>query len=243
MDLPDLLKLPAGLQSSGDPVRKNPFPNEDPRHKVWEDATHDAEEELHRFNSGHLKTRPDPSDLGVSWMCDLVVGKFDIWAKRGVQVLWSDDAVRTYDKWLLNYAQSWLRKIRAFFPTSIPIETLLRELRLRLIARVEWWKGEARKYVAPQRHGLATTRVPSGPEPKATRWQEIEVIFLSDERVQIEIGAHTETRNYAEMGFANKQNGKPRLAWGTLRYLARVERSAQDSPGPQPRVDQGRETY
>jgi hypothetical protein len=46
------------------------------------------------------------------------------------------------------------------------------------------------------------------------------IVFLSDERVQIWVGSRPETRNYAEMGFNNKKNGAPVLAWQTLRAIA-----------------------
>jgi hypothetical protein len=55
-------------------------------------------------------------------------------------------------------------------------------------------------------------------------WAAIEVLFLSDERVQIRNGAHTETRNYAELGFADRRvvrgNTKPNVAWVALCAMA-----------------------
>jgi hypothetical protein len=56
-------------------------------------------------------------------------------------------------------------------------------------------------------------------------WAAIEVLFLSDERVQIRKGAHTETRNYAELGFADRRvergkRPKPNVAWVALRAMA-----------------------
>jgi hypothetical protein len=61
-----------------------------------------------------------------------------------------------------------------------------------------------------------------GAKPQAHKWEDIEISFLSDERVQITMGAQSETRNYAEMGFASKQNGTPVLAWTTLRTMAQA---------------------
>jgi hypothetical protein len=58
------------------------------------------------------------------------------------------------------------------------------------------------------------------PVLQADNWEDIEILFLSDERVQITLGTQTETRNYEEMGFASKQNGKPVLAWVALREMA-----------------------
>ena len=60
------------------------------------------------------------------------------------------------------------------------------------------------------------------PAAQARDWGDIEISFLSDERVEITVGIHTETHNYAEMGFASKLNGKPVLAWETLRAMAQA---------------------
>jgi hypothetical protein len=57
---------------------------------------------------------------------------------------------------------------------------------------------------------------------KAQEWEDIEISFLSDERVQITTGNQTETRNYGELGFMDKRGGKPNEAWKLLRTLARA---------------------
>jgi hypothetical protein len=51
-------------------------------------------------------------------------------------------------------------------------------------------------------------------------WESMEICFLSEERVQIKTGCKSETRNYAEMGFDDRRNGKPDRAWAVLRVLA-----------------------
>jgi hypothetical protein len=55
---------------------------------------------------------------------------------------------------------------------------------------------------------------------EVSTWEELEIRFLSDERVQLTVGVYTETRNYAELGFEDGRNHKPNLAWETLRSLA-----------------------
>jgi hypothetical protein len=55
---------------------------------------------------------------------------------------------------------------------------------------------------------------------KPQEWEDLEISFLSEERVQIMIGDQTETRNYGELGFMDKRGGKPNQAWGLLRTLA-----------------------
>jgi len=155
----DLLRLPDGFRSSGDPVERNPFSDEDPRHNVWADATQKAEQRLRAFNAagmGLLKdVQPTTEDQARKIVSahygHLVTGKFDIWAKRGVNVLWSEPEVRAFDVWLAQYANAWLNEIRQIFPPELGnIAWLLEELRILLIQRIEFWKSEARKYLIEQ---------------------------------------------------------------------------------------------
>jgi hypothetical protein len=73
----------------------------------------------------------------------------------------------------------------------------------------------------------------------AAGWDGIEISFLSDERVQIRKGASTETRNYAELGFADHRNEKPNWAWAMLRDLAKVRGTMASAPADQdwPKVE------
>jgi hypothetical protein len=52
------------------------------------------------------------------------------------------------------------------------------------------------------------------------RWEDLEIRFLSEERVQVSAPGRLETRNYAEMGFLDRRSGQPTLGWGALRLLA-----------------------
>jgi hypothetical protein len=52
------------------------------------------------------------------------------------------------------------------------------------------------------------------------KWEDIEITFLSDERVQICNGGNRETRNYTEFGFEDGRSGKPNRAWEALRVLS-----------------------
>jgi hypothetical protein len=71
-------------------------------------------------------------------------------------------------------------------------------------------------------------------EPPATRtvegvWEDIEISFLSDERVEVKIGTQVRTLNYAEMGFRDRRSGNPNQAWGLLRALAHAGGGIPDS--------------
>ncbi len=56
--------------------------------------------------------------------------------------------------------------------------------------------------------------------PESKSWSDIQIWFLSEHRVQISVCGSIETRNYAEWGFEDRRNGKPRAAWKTLSELA-----------------------
>jgi len=71
-------------------------------------------------------------------------------------------------------------------------------------------------------------------------WEHIEIMFLSDERVQIRIGKSIETRNYAEFGFQDGRNQNPNRAWETLRRLAELRgviRDGTEGRLPWPKVE------
>jgi len=55
----------------------------------------------------------------------------------------------------------------------------------------------------------------------AAKWEDVEITFLSDHRVQIRInGKLEEPANYAELGFDDGRSQNPNKAWLTLRSLA-----------------------
>jgi hypothetical protein len=55
-------------------------------------------------------------------------------------------------------------------------------------------------------------------QPK--NWGEVEICFISDLRLQITVGAHTNSLNYGEFGLEDRRSRIPNLAWLTLRSLA-----------------------
>jgi hypothetical protein len=72
------------------------------------------------------------------------------------------------------------------------------------------------KRARPAKSGVVT--VPFA--PPGTCWEDVRITFLSDERVEIQIGSQRETRNYEEMGFGDRRNGTPTKSWILLRGLA-----------------------
>ena len=90
----------------------------------------------------------------------MIVAKYDIWAERGVSVVWSDPEIRAFDPWLVNYANEWLVMARDNPPPFVPPYVFLGLLRRSLGSRVEHWKAEARRYVAEARRYVASQEAP-----------------------------------------------------------------------------------
>jgi hypothetical protein len=96
----------------------------------------------------------------------------------------------------------------------------------RFEARYRHWQAEALEGILR----TATVSSPKGRDPVGvSNWEDVEIEFLSDERVQIWTGSKSETRNYGEMGFADKRDGKPNQSWVILRTMAQLGGTLADS--------------
>lgn len=60
----------------------------------------------------------------------------------------------------------------------------------------------------------------SAQDGQSKAWPEIEIAFLSDERIEICSRGERKTCNYGELGFEDRRSGKPNRAWVMLRQLA-----------------------
>jgi hypothetical protein len=113
----------------------------------------------------------------------------------------------------------------------------------RLIARAE----VPGKTVVPQ-PGLGLARAP---RLQLSKWTDLTICFVSDERVEVlVVGKPAETRNYAEMGFADRRSKKatkPIRAWTVLKSLTerqgKIPKAAGSSGWPkiEKRVEEIRE--
>ncbi len=149
-------RLPAALRASAvsrwshrDAVEGgNPFPTRDRRHEPWDTATRRAKEALLGFDAelaAHAKITSDPDVYRVQ-LLGLAEGRFDVWARRGLSVVWSDGALRDYEQWLVDYTGNWLQYVRETCP-GIDVDA---DLRARLGDRAEYWVREAREMLARQ---------------------------------------------------------------------------------------------
>ncbi len=87
--------------------------------------------------------------------------------------------------------------------------------------------GTARQE-APGQGPKRQESLPAPRQPGAvSSWDEIEIRFLSDHRIEVKLGASIETYNYHEIGFADRRakegTPKPNEAWTTLRALAEAD--------------------
>jgi len=178
----DGFRLPEAFSSSGDPVEGNPFPLENPRHKVWSEATRAAEMEIAAVSAQSMARTSNFSEFmkhplsPYEWLVAPVLVKFDIWAKRGIQVVWTDPEVLLFDKWLVEFANGWLDELSKFLDRRPPpfsrLEVLTQATNA-LGAKVHQWKLEARRYRELQREWAAKTAAPPsttvGPEVKKLR--------------------------------------------------------------------------
>ena len=111
-------RLPESFSQTDDPVGGNPYPQQHPAHEVWAGATRRAEAEISRINAeAAASLTPDTAN---DWMQGLAVAKFGVWAKRGVQVIWTDEALRAYERWLVDYANAWIDSISRYLASRPP---------------------------------------------------------------------------------------------------------------------------
>ena len=133
----------------------------------------------------------------------------------------------------------------------------------RIEARARRWIGEGYKQLvsqrpaisegrttalqavaAPEEEGTATVAPSNGRRQNyaestldPTRWEDIELIFTSEHRLQFRVGNETEVFNYGDLGMADGRNENPNLAWNILLQLAQgqgtVRKPVLDKTWPQ----------
>lgn len=61
----------------------------------------------------------------------MLTAKFEVWAERACQVVWSEDDLRACDRWLRDYAQAWFDAEK-----HAGRDAILPEIRSRLLERM-----------------------------------------------------------------------------------------------------------
>lgn len=130
-----------------------------------------------------------PSSLTLAtadaWMPTMVIAKFDAWARRGVQVVWTHEAVQQYDGWLVRYGNGWIESVSRLLTSHappFPLERVLADLRRRLAARVHHWKAEARRYrIQQEAHAAAIAEVQRPPSAQLVERRRLAVRKYRDD--------------------------------------------------------------
>jgi hypothetical protein len=103
---------------------------------------------------------------------------------------------------------------------------IVSRIEMRFEARYRHWQAEALERVRQK----GTAAGDPGTAAQGIRaWEDIEIEFLSDERLQVRVGGTIETCNYGEWGFVDRRNGKPNHGWILLRHLAETGGTLKDA--------------
>jgi hypothetical protein len=215
---PERFRLPESFGESDDPVDCNPFPAEHPAYQVWLEATRRARAEICRINVSSPLT-PENTD---EWMLLLTVAKFDVWAGRGVKVVWTDDALMEYTAWLVAYANAWIDSVSRYLtshPPPFPPEIVLADLHRRLAARVQHWKGEAHRYRLQQEEHAAAAA------PEVQQPPSLELVT----RRRRAIKKYRDDHDLDALGFARMVGISDSAVRGIIREdWTRFDRATQD---------------
>jgi hypothetical protein len=96
--------LPSGIPPHPkDPITSNPAPLGHPAHEAWKRATREAEKNLLRFEANMLAECPALGEDTGTWLIRLHVGRFQIWAERGLCIVRNHKDARAYEEWLEAY--------------------------------------------------------------------------------------------------------------------------------------------
>jgi hypothetical protein len=78
--------IPVFVEESLDPDGRNPFPEEDPRHRTWATATLIATQGMHELNAYFLQLKP-LTGRRRSQVMSTYLTRFDVWADRRLSVI------------------------------------------------------------------------------------------------------------------------------------------------------------
>ena len=159
METPEFPRLAELFKSVGQPRPKNPFPPNSILHQVWSEEVRVAEEEDARLIADAQAIIDTHHYL--EWQAVFWGKRFDVWAKRDIQFVQSDQQLPGFEKSLLNLADGWIDVIARSFQDAPPeyfCDVALTNIRSTLVQRVHYWKAEALRYRAEQERKPTTQR-------------------------------------------------------------------------------------
>jgi hypothetical protein len=239
--------------ASGRPLGDNPFPTEYPAHTAFEEATWKAKAKIAPFKLELLGTIFNTKAEFIQALLTFRKRWFSATAFETTLIVGNEETAEWYEHWIDDHArwliEDTLIQVRRKDPKADPgaqaffspddMEQIEDYLTRELLLMVTHYKGVAarRAVESIQLQQAADAKIPTEPlapvgsparsAPHSSlelhKWQDLEIRFLSDERVHLVAGQSTETRNYAEFDFEDGRTKKPILAWITLRELAKQD--------------------
>jgi hypothetical protein len=95
-------------------------------------------------------------------------------------------------------------------------DEILFRVEIRFAGRYQFWRAEALEGLRDKEKIVCW----SGRDAVGVSdWGDVEIEFISDERVQIRVSDKTETLNYGDMGFMDRRDETPNESWIILRKL------------------------
>ncbi len=170
--------------------------------------------------------------FGTEARAELALKWFDIRAEAFARLVTSIDTQNAFITMLARFQREAWRDFTGHYPevmqpVSKEFVEIAEEIHRRAQGRIrEGYKRLATFQKPPLRVG------PSAQECRSSgsaRWEDTEILFLSDERVQIRRGNETQTYNYGELGLQDRRSGKPKRAWLLLRILAQSGGTIKDT--------------
>jgi hypothetical protein len=189
---------------------------------------------LHARQLNRLLEPPD-GDIGKEY-AELLADALDVYAKGYLEAVDTKEQVSEYVGHLWKIAAKLIEnnfEQTPFLldPPSVRFysEAQNREWRARrraklrnrieilLEARIRHWEAEAIERALSS--AKQDTPESSG-EPRPRNWDELEIRFLSDHRIQYSIAGKAKTLNYGDIGFVDNRTGNPNLSWKMLLNFA-----------------------
>jgi len=97
------------------------------------------------------------------------------------------------------------------------------------------WIRKSYEQIASREAAEANVTPPELSRLRIGRWEDLEISFLSDTRVQFRAGKGVASYNYAELGFVDRRSEKANGAWEEFRNLAESNgnlRNTSNTRGP-----------
>lgn len=168
----------------------------------------------------------EAGELGTKARLEVVLERYDIRAQAFLALVSKIAMQNAYMTMLHSFEQAAWKELTGW-PVEIarPASAQTRTDLDTIGARTKRWTYAGYQRLAEAAAAATNGGKQEGPRTKlaAADWKEIEINFLSDQRVEIRVGERRENCNCGELGFLDRRSGKPNLAWIELRRLAEAE--------------------